>query len=192
MTKADIINKIVEDTGLAEKWDDDTALKAEFFGVDPKDKKAMAELTNREITTDDLLEAEGDSDRFALALELQKRQRSKAKKSVDENFKQTTSGKKSNGYGLTDADPYTDAMKNAKGYDLGESPFAGSPAAREAANISAARGNVDNSRTDRSSKTTNITQTININGAKDPPAVGQEVAKQTAQMARNQNNQGVY
>ncbi len=183
----------VEDTGLAEKWDDDTALKAEFFGVDPKDKKAMAELTNREITTDDLLEAEGDSDRFALALELQKRQRSKAKKSVDENFKQTASGKKSNGYGLTDADPYMEAMGNAKGYELGESPFAGSPAAREAANISAAKGgDINNSSTDKSSKTTNISQTININGARDPAAVGQEVAKQTAQMARNQNNQGVY
>lgn len=170
-------------TGLGAKWDDDTALKAEFFGVDTNDKREMSALANREVTDEDLAGlAESDPEAFKLGLELQKRQRAKAQAEVGESFKQATSTpvKKDIGYD-----------QNAKSYDI-DGPFAGSPAAKEAANISAARGVVTNNADNRTTQsTTNITQTININGAGDPQAVGRAVAEQTAALGHNQNNQRI-
>ena len=181
-----------ERTGLADKWNDTEKLKAEFFGVDPNDSKAMAELKGREVTDDDLLEAQEDSDRLMLGVELQKRQR-QAQADVKQKFDEAAG--KDLPYGLNDEkDPYTKAMEEAKGYAIANEYMKGSPSQKEAAAVAAAQS-VTNSQDNRNQSKTqnvNVQQTINISGAGDPAAVGQAVAKETVQATRNQGNQGIF
>ena len=166
---------------LADKWKDTDALKAMFFGVDPEDVDAMRALRDREVTTEDMLEAqESDSDRFMLGLEIQKRQRQAVEESPKEILKERFEASVS-------ADPQ-EAKELAS--DGSEGLMMGSPFQEEAAAISAAQSvtNQTDNRVDQSKTTTvNVTQSITVNGAGDPNAVGQAVAKETLAMARNQH-----
>lgn len=190
---AHIDRDVAQQMGLADKWNDTDKLKAEFFGVDPKNEKAMASLKDREVNTEDLLQyAENgetpDSDRFMIGLELQKRQREaakqKAKEQIDDQIEDLHT-------------PKPKAPVEEVKADAAEAPaptMQGSALKQEAANTAAGaakastiNNQTDNSRHQQTTKTeVKIEQSITVNGAGDAKEAAHQIATMTGQEVRNQ------
>lgn len=204
---AHIDRDVAQQMGLADKWNDTDKLKAEFFGVDPKDEKAMAALKDREVKTEDLLQyAENgetpDSDRFMIGLELQKRQREAAKQKAQALEQKSAKPKQKAKEQIDDQiedlhTPKPKAPVEEVKADAAEAPaptMQGSALKQEAANTAAGaakastiNNQTDNSRHQQTTKTeVKIEQNITVNGAGDPKEAAHQIATMTGQEVRNQ------
>lgn len=164
--RAGIDRDVVKANGLGGKIDDTDALKAAFFGVDPNDKTALEKIRAKEISAEDLAQAdqEGDTERYKLGLRAYQQQlRGRLEDS-------TRAGGTSGAIG----DVYAAPVMN------------GSALSRESANAAAGAARAGAISTDNSTRNVSIQQTITVQGAGDPEVAAKRIAALTGQEVRAQ------